>query len=337
MTRFEALIHRFESASLKRMVRNAKYVHADKGVSGVLVFFDMIYSFARYHVGYLDYVIFGFADIGHDKRKTYMVMDDNLHYAQKYNAPEAAAIFNDKSRFCETFKKYLHRSFMDLRDEKNTAEKLADFCRGQKAVFVKEPVSFGGLGVQKIDLKDDTDYESLYKYLTENKLFHVEELICQHEGMEKISPRSVNTIRICTVQHGGKANFMYALVRMGNGKVVDNATSGGMYSLVQPDGTLSKLAFCDKAATYYDKHPQSGIPFENFPIPFFKEAVEMCKEASFVVPTMEYVGWDVAITPEGPVLVEGNNIPGYDMPQNHKFHPDHCGLREQFKKAFEED
>ena len=28
------------------------------------------------------------------------------------------------------------------------------------------------------------------------------------------------------------------------------------------------------------------------------------------------IGWDVAITPDGPVLVEGNNLPGYDMCQN---------------------
>ena len=38
-----------------------------------------------------------------------------------------------------------------------------------------------------------------------------------------------------------------------------------------------------------------------------------CQDAAQVVPSIRYVGWDVAVTPEGPLLVEGNQYPGHDI------------------------
>ena len=58
----------------------------------------------------------------------------------------------------------------------------------------------------------------------------------------------------------------------------------------------------------------------------FNDAVNLCLEAAQIKPGLAYIGWDVAITPNGPVLIEGNILPGYDMVQNAKFHPDGKGL-----------
>ncbi len=334
MRDLKALFSRVKTASLKRMLRNVKNVHNDKGVNSVRIFFDMIYCGFKYKVGYLDYVIFGFADIGSEKRRTFMTMDDNIYFVRKYNDRESRDIFEDKSRFNRVFAEYINRQVLDLRDA-GSAE-FREFCRGKTAIFAKEPVSFGGLGVIKVELEEDTDYEKLYKELMEGKLYDIEELVVQHEKMNELYPKSVNTLRICTVLHGGKVKHMYTIVRMGNGKDVDNATSGGLYTWVDNNGRMSRLAFCDKLARYFDTHPITGVRFEGFEIPFFNEAVDLCKRAAMVVPQVQYVGWDVAITPSGPVIIEGNSFTGYDMPQNHKFHEDRCGLLKQFKEAFGE-
>ena len=137
MRDLKAFFARLKTASLKRMLRNVKNVHNDKGVNSVRIFFDMIYCGFKYHIGYLDYVIFGFADIGADKRKTFMTMDDNIYFVRKYNDRADREIFEDKSRFNRVFAEYIGRKTIDLRD--GGVEELREFCRGRTAIFAKEP------------------------------------------------------------------------------------------------------------------------------------------------------------------------------------------------------
>jgi hypothetical protein len=61
----------------------------------------------------------------------------------------------------------------------------------------------------------------------------------------------------------------------------------------------------------------------------------MVEEAALVLPKVRYVGWDAAITPNGPCLIEGNDYPGhvfYNFPQHH---PDGMGMIHVFKEKME--
>jgi D-alanine-D-alanine ligase-like ATP-grasp enzyme len=44
----------------------------------------------------------------------------------------------------------------------------------------------------------------------------------------------------------------------------------------------------------------------------------MCKQAAKKIPEVRYIGWDVAFTENGPVIVEGNEYPGYGLLQFYK-------------------
>lgn len=285
----------------------------------------------RYGIGYLDYMTFGFAYIRKDKRTTFMTMDDNLSLARRLNNSDANPVFTDKLNFNRTFSDFLKRDFVDLNDG---LDKFSEFCKGKTCFFAKEPVSFGGLGVMKVSLEGKNS-EELYKELMDKKLYLAEEAIVQHDEMNKLCARSVNTIRIVTLlSDKGNPNFVYALIRVGSGKNdVDNVTSGGMYTLLSPQGVITHPMFCDKTVSYYTEHPHNGFKFTGFQVPYFAEALELCKKAAKIEPRMRYVGWDVAITPSGPVLVEGNNLPGYDMCQNHRFHDSGEGMKAAFEFA----
>ena len=56
----------------------------------------------------------------------------------------------------------------------------------------------------------------------------------------------------------------------------------------------------------YTRHPASGAYLPGFQIPFWPELIACVRRAMDRVPGMGYVGWDIAVTPDGPELIEGN-------------------------------
>jgi len=60
----------------------------------------------------------------------------------------------------------------------------------------------------------------------------------------------------------------------------------------------------------FPEHPTTKEKIVGFKVPLFKEAVELVKKAAKIAPEVGYVGWDVAISVDGPVIVEGNCYPG---------------------------
>jgi hypothetical protein len=56
------------------------------------------------------------------------------------------------------------------------------------------------------------------------------------------------------------------------------------------------------SGTRYQGHPDTGVRFEGHAVPFYEEAVALCRRF--------LIGWDVAITPRGPLILEPNLFPG---------------------------
>ncbi|MCL1871136.1 MAG: hypothetical protein FWF90_12080 [Promicromonosporaceae bacterium] len=88
----------------------------------------------------------------------------------------------------------------------------------------------------------------------------------------------------------------------------------------------------DKRGARYERHPQTGAHIRGAIIPFWREALSMCEEAASVVPQVRYVAWDVAITPSGPVFIEGNSFPSHAIPQFAAHFPDGIGILPRYKE-----
>ena len=56
------------------------------------------------------------------------------------------------------------------------------------------------------------------------------------------------------------------------------------------------------------------------------------EKAARVTPEMGYVGWDVAIDQDGPILIEGNAYPGHDIYQMPGMVPDKVGMLPTFRE-----
>jgi glutathione synthase/RimK-type ligase-like ATP-grasp enzyme len=327
-----SIFDRFELSSFRRLWNNAKAVHDYSHKPTLLILADMAQCILRDHIGYMEYNLFHFVGKPQKLRDTYVTFDYSQHLFKTLNDPEYLTLFNDKLSFNKIFKDYLGRDFLDLSEA--GFDDFATFCKGKDRIFAKPNDSCSGKGIYRNFVIDETtDLKELYDYLRENHLF-VEDSIVQDKKMASLHPSSINTIRVTTVlDRNDEAHVMYALQRIGIGDMsVDNVGSGGIYTVLSEDGRIENPCWSDKTISTYVKHPTTGMELIGFAVPCFKEALQLCKKAAEVEKHIRYVGWDIAISDKGPVIVEGNPLPGYDMPQNYFVTNKDSGL----KPAFEE-
>ena len=191
-------------------------------------------------------------------------------------------------------------------------------------------------------MKEDGDsvycakLRALFKYLIDNELFLLEEPIKQHDKMNALNPSSVNTCRIVSVMNDkDEVTLMASFIRIGNGKaVVDNFNSGGMTAMIDIESGKIIEDAINKNGEIFSEHPLSRTKINGFEIPYFEEAKKMVIEAAKLSKNVRYVGWEVAITIDGPTLVEGNQYPGHDIYQvAEKLDENSMGVWPKFKKA----
>ena len=139
----------------------------------------------------------------------------------------------------------------------------------------------------------------------------VQERMVQHPALIGVYPHSVNTFRLVTILRGGKAVPFKGFMRFGaKGSRVDNWGAGGPAVAVDlGTGKLSGLGILmpGSGGALTRSHPETGVRFEGFEVPFFDEAVSLATRLHRFFYGLVTIGWDIAITPTGPVFIEGNN------------------------------
>lgn len=332
MKKLKYYFNRIFNMSFKNMFKTIEKIHKRSNKSRIVIFFDMIYCSYKYLAGYTDYFLFNFENLNNKQRSTYITRGVSNNYIKELNNREYYSCFSDKVKFNNLFKKYLGREFIDL--STSSLDEFKTFLSNKDKIIVKPISESGGHGISIINITNDLDIDKLYNELKETKRTLVEEVIKQHSEMSKLSSSSVNTLRLVTITKNNKTNIMVRVIRMGDGHHdVDNFHSGGMYTVFNEDGIITKPAI-DREGNIYEYHPLTNTKLVGFKIPYYKEAIEMVKEASKVIPQIRYIGFDIAITDKGPVIIEGNELPGYDLYQS-KIHINENkeGLKPLFDKV----
>lgn len=104
----------------------------------------------------------------------------------------------------------------------------------------------------------------------------------------------------------GKPEIQYALFRMGNNTPVDNVHLGGIGCGVNIETGVVETAAYDKHFFPFEKHPITNKTIIGFQIPQWESVKQFALDAASVTPQLRYTSWDIAVTENGPVLLEGN-------------------------------
>lgn len=348
MENIKYILKRIKSLDWKKMNEKINSIHRKTGMSRIKILIDMQQCAVKYGAGYMDYDLFEMYNLNAKQRNTYLTRGRNNELVTKYCDKDYLHYFQNKDEFNARFQNYLKRDWIKVNGIEK--EKVIDFMKKHQ-IFMAKPVDGScGHGIKKIDIKNYESLDKIYEELTkENGNFELEEIIKQHPEVSKIYPDSINTIRVVTIvtTKDGKpiltipkeeranteivTHIVSAYFRIGNGKYVDNFNSGGMVTPIdEKTGIVAQVAL-DKQKNVYENHPQTGTKIKGFQVPYWSEVIELCKKASKEVPEMGYTGWDVAITPDGPLFVEGNEFPGHDIYQLPEHTPNKIGIMSKFQ------
>ena len=179
-------------------------------------------------------------------------------------------------------------------------------------VFAKPVVANQGSGAFRVTAETlDAKADALFKAVSNND-YLFQESVRQHEGMSTLYPGSLNTLRVLVGKTDGGVRLLSVVARMGSdGRPVDNAHAGGIF--VGVDIATGRLKTYGHQLYFFGgrrfaQHPDTGVAFEGYPVPRFDEVLDVVRRAHEWLPH-PYSGWDIGVTPDGPVIVECNAGP----------------------------
>lgn len=149
----------------------------------------------------------------------------------------------------------------------------------------------------------------------------VQPVAANHPGLADLGNGVLTTVRLLTCRNESDGieatNAVMRFPRIGE-ETVDNFHAGGLAAEVDLEtgclGPATDLGLYP-AVGWRARHPDTGVAIVGRRLPRWEEAVDLALRAHETFPERVFVGWDLALLPEGWHLVEGNAAPDLDILQ----------------------
>ena len=273
---------------------------------------------------YEEYDLYGFAGKSDAERREYLTDAVRDRICRRVNSRSGERIVASKWLTYCRLSHYYHRHIWLLGT--HNLEEVAAAGATAGRLVAKPTDRCGGRGVQLLTGGTAAEWHQLLK---DKHGWLIEERIGQDARLAQWNPSSVNTIRMNTFLHNGNVRFFTSFIRTGRqGQFVDNGAMGGIFASIDTnDGTIFTDGY-DETGTAYQVHPDSGTPYRGQQIPRWQELLTLTEEMARQMPDMVYIGWDMALTPDGWEPVEANRgeFVAQQVTQQR-------GLRHQFEQA----
>ncbi len=147
----------------------------------------------------------------------------------------------------------------------------------------------------------------------------IQERLLPHPVLKEAIGDRVTTIRVLViVEDSGPAilqtvwkittgdNIADNLWRQGNMVAAVDAGSGEVTRVIQGFGPQQ---------VERDEHPDTGKTLTGLVLPDWEKLKALCLECAALLPRLQFQSWDVALCPDGPVIIEANTGSAFNLPQ----------------------
>lgn len=311
---------------------------------------EIIHHKIRINTSPIDYYRYEFykGDKSWDKKCRYIGKRGSNYYPYQSNAVQYISLFDNKYIFSNMLSGFglPHPKLLATIGKNYELKMFSQFSRFMsmtKCDMVLKPLDgSGGKGIIVLLYESDHHrtlegecpldavWDQIHLGGSEPHPYLIEERVQQHELLSILYPHSLNTLRVITVKtDDGTWHLMAVYMRMGNNSQVDNLGAGGIHLTVNQDG-YTTFAYDWYREQQISLHPVTHEPIVGIKIPFFQDAVELAIKASKKFSFMGTIGFDIGISKNGPVIIEGNIF--YDCVYWQKFEqppmvPEHLAAR----------
>lgn len=285
------------------------YAKNETGKTKIFLLFDVVTSVFIFNISILEYFQFRFFEKNKTERRNWVGTGYIYEYQLKMNPRSARIILEDKIKFLDHFRPFIKRHYADLLTLKSDHDLLDTLLANDSGKLVLKG-SRGQVGAE-VEVISCKNYSpaALINYMMERKYDLIEEYVIQHPALMALSPSGLNTVRIITQLHEGELNFLGARLRVSVNSPVDNMAAGNLAAFIDIEKgiVIGPGVYSDITKEDMSVHPVTGEAITGFAIPYWNEVIALTKKAALHLPDNKSVGWDIAITEEGPELIEGNH------------------------------
>lgn len=297
----------------KLFSKYSRFVKVTKGISYFRLYMKVLYTMIKHNASPLDYFSLKFYDLPEEEWSNYPCTGFMYEYQLRMNPRKERLVLHDKIKFLEVFNGLSGRQWTTLENLKKNKELATDFLhRAGKKLVLKNSKGGAGKQVEVIDISPDIP-ESVIRIMEAENFDLAEHYVIQHDELMRMSPSAVNTIRIVTQHIQDEVIILLAFLRVSVNANVDNLSVGSygvnFGAAIDVDtGQVNRPGIyldITKPEVYY--HPVTNTPVVGFKIPYWEACKHMAIKAAGLISGNRSIGWDIAVTKEGPVLIEGNH------------------------------
>ena len=263
----------------------------------------------RYNISPLEWYQFGFADLTRQEKITWAGTGTMYEFQLRANPPVARDVLDDKRLFYKAYKQFFRHVVYEREALTTHPEVLDELLRRYDRLVLKAANGKCGRSVRFIETACWQAGELLAAMQNEGHDL-LETPIEQHPDLNSLSPSGVNTVRIVTALDANEQPYLLGCrLRISVNSSVDNLAAGNLAAPVdeQSGRVIGPGVYSDITQQPEKEHPVTRLRIQGFQIPHWDACLQMALEAQKLLTQNRSVGWDIAVTPQGPGLIEGNH------------------------------
>ena len=299
---------------------------------------DIMFCFFAWGYSPNEYICYRFYNKNLTERREFISDRESVIYAYNFNSISGINLFMDKWNTYKMYKPFYKRKMICIRNSKDYRAFLI-FVNSHHTFVKKNAKESCGRGVEliKTDNRKDNLQSLFRRFIAEikrtNEAIILEELVVQHERLSCLNASSVNTVRCITLKTKNSIVVPFCFMKIGrNGSFIDNGGAGGLLVGIDEKKGILNTDAIDEFGIVYKQHPDSNIIFKGYKLPAWKQLISICTRMADDCKSANWIGWDMAYTNQGWLVIEGNGVTEVIGPQSTA----QKGIRNKFESVIYE-